>query len=133
MINLPSFHPFFVLKLEVRALSQNVCKGIYGLVALKIFSGEGAPRHPYDFLAFSAQSRTNYFKLATPLRSLTHWSCDANATSLSSLISLEIFVQQNIVIHHGKIYLSYKISKLLNRYNLNNINSHRHFPCSKQN
>ena len=67
MINLPSFYPFFVLKLEVRALSQNVCNGIYGLVALKIFSGEGAPRHPYDFRAFSAQSRTNYFKLATPL------------------------------------------------------------------
>ena len=27
----------------------------------------GCPRHPYDSHAFSAQSRTNYFKLATPL------------------------------------------------------------------
>ena len=66
VINLPSFHPFFVLKLEVRALSQNVCNGICGLVALKIFSGE-VPQVPYDFRAFSARSRTNYFKVATPL------------------------------------------------------------------
>ena len=67
VINLPSFHPFFVLKHEVRALLQHVCNGICGLVALKIFSGEGVPRHPYDSRAFSARSRTNYFKLATPL------------------------------------------------------------------
>ena len=61
MINLPSFHPFFVLKLEVRALLQNVCNGICGLVASKNFSGEDALRHPYDSRAFSARSRTNYF------------------------------------------------------------------------
>ena len=67
MINLPSFHPFFVLKLEVRALLQIVCNGICGLVASKIFSGEDSPRYPYDSRAFSARSRTNYFKLATPL------------------------------------------------------------------
>ena len=67
MINLPSFHPFFVLKLEVRALLQNVCNGICWLVASKIFSGEGAPRHPCDSRAISARSRTMYFKLATPL------------------------------------------------------------------
>ena len=71
MINLPSFHPFFVLKLEVRALLQNVCNGICRLVASKIFSGEDSPRHPYDSRAFSARSRTKYFKLATPLRMLS--------------------------------------------------------------
>ena len=67
MKNLPSFHPFFVLKLEVRALLQNVCNGICGIVASKIFLGEDSPRHPYDSRTFSARSRTNYFKLATPL------------------------------------------------------------------
>ena len=35
--------------------------------SFKNFLGGGAPRHPYDFRAFSARSRTNYFKLATPL------------------------------------------------------------------
>ena len=60
---LAQFSPIFVLKLEVRALLQNICNGICGLVALKIFSGEGAPRHLYDFRGF----RTNYFKLATPV------------------------------------------------------------------
>ena len=67
VITLPSFRPFFVLKLEVRALLQNVCNGICGLVILKIFSRKVAPRHPNDSRAFSARSRTNYFKVATPL------------------------------------------------------------------
>ena len=66
----PIFHPFFVLKLEVQALLQNVCNGICGVVVSKIFSGEDSPRHPYDSRAFSARSRTNYFKLATPLAAL---------------------------------------------------------------
>ena len=67
VINLPGFHPFFALKHDVRALLQHVCNGICGLVALKIFAGEGVPRYPYDSRVFSARSRTNYFKLATPL------------------------------------------------------------------
>ena len=59
-----------MLKLEVRALLQIVCNGICGLVASKFFSGEDSPRYPYDSRAFSARSRTNYFKLATPLSTI---------------------------------------------------------------